>query len=1166
MFWSLRLILVALVAVTMFANTVAAEDDEHEVNLWPVMQYANLPDGKHRAMMLFYLYHRTTNPDGSTHSFNFLNYVRAPDFSALLPLFFHFGADQHKHTMIVPLWFQGPGYAAAPLLASASWTKDDGGKALWITPFIHRDRKVDGSLDDFHVVNYLHGDHYDVVVPVAYAIGEAGKRHYGLVPAWFSGPGYWTVPLALTLSRKDRDGGRNTWVTPLFHLDRTASGAVSSVHFVNYFRFGDTHLVFPIAWRFGDEANRHYGVVPFWLQGPDYWICPPALSAQWWLPDGGNMTWMTPLAHTRSDAAGDIASFHVLNYFHSSHSDIFFPLVWLHRRGDRRSGCVFPFYYSGRHWWCAPLALSAGWTEPGKRNSLWLTPLFHTDSDSTAGSTSMHVLTYFSGRQDGSDGEPARWHKGYRVIFPLFYRTWRDQDGSRSANTGIIPLLFSGPRYTVVPPALSARWQGSDGSVNTWVTPLFHRRVAANGRSRSMHAVNYLSITRSGVPDAEGHPSASKFRGILPLYYRWSRTAHGSTAKHSGLLPFWLSGPHYRMIPPALTVLAKHADGGTSTWITPLFHRNRDAAGAVTSMHALNYFQARDFGMIFPFACWIGPPGARHVSVVPFVFQGRDYCYVPPLLSRWRRRNDGSDSLWITPLFHRDRNADGSLRHLHVLTYVRTRHLQLWFPFAYSSRHGEAKHVGVVPFYFTGARYWTAPLALSAGWKRGDGGSSTWITPLVHVDRGNDGCVEHMHAATYFHGKNYRVAFPLFYSLGAAGEKHSGFIPLYVAGPRYWAAPLALSAGWKKSGGGSSTWITPLFHIDRDQSHTVTGFHAANYIQSSHGKILFPIAWSIGDREHRRLGLLPLWLSGPDYAVSPPLLSAWWRRSDGGGSLWVTPLFHKTSDSSGKTYQWHALNIFHHRTTTVFFPLAWSRGAAGERKRVILPLYFQGPHHLVVAPLYFRRNKNWMAPLVLSAGWTTAAGRTTTAVTPFFHRTTAADGTLQHQHLLTYFGTKEFSAAFPLYWRWRGDAGGSHRLIAPFYYQHAHGDGGRTHAILPALFSYRTGKHMDTSLPYQLFPFVVQRAGDGHELNVLWRLFHLRTRSNVDEVMVGPLWSSEHHAGAPTKWQILGGLLARDCNYKSGSSRYYAFWIFPLGKRSHFAPTAAAPVAEPHIL
>ena len=59
----------------------------------------------------------------------------------------------------------------------------------------------------------------------------------------------------------------------------------------------------------------------------------------------------------------------------------------------------------------------------------------------------------------------------------------------------------------------------------------------------------------------------------------------------------------------------------------------------------------------------------------------------------------------------------------------------------------------------------------------------------------------------------------------------------------------------------------------------------------------------------------------------------------------------------------------------------------------------------------------------------------------------------------------------------------------------------------------------------------------------------------------GPLWWSQHRAGAPASWDILGGLVGRVVNFDEGHYRYRIFWLIPVGSRVHF-PVAPKPQPE----
>jgi len=77
---------------------------------------------------------------------------------------------------------------------------------------------------------------------------------------------------------------------------------------------------------------------------------------------------------------------------------------------------------------------------------------------------------------------------------------------------------------------------------------------------------------------------------------------------------------------------------------------------------------------------------------------------------------------------------------------------------------------------------------------------------------------------------------------------------------------------------------------------------------------------------------------------------------------------------------------------------------------------------------------------------------------------------------------------------------------------------------------------------------------------VLWRLFHHRAEGDTSEVMVGPLWSSEHHTGRPSRWSALFGIVSRRSNWQTGRYRYYLLWVVPLGGGRSAVPPSPAPV------
>ncbi len=1020
-----------LVIVTCCA--VQAADDGPDIR-FGIIENTRLDDGRHRSSALF-LWHRTTNPDGSVDSSHLLNYVQAGE-----------------HRMLVPLWFQGPGYAAAPLALSGGWRRDDGGRSLWLTPLFHADHAADGRLESMHLLNWLSGDGYRMLFPLFYQ----DDSYSAAVPLWFSGPAGWTVPLALSAGWERSDGGSATWVTPLFHVDRDRSGTLDGMH------------------------------VGPWFHGPRHDILFP-LYGTWRNDAGGRTTWVTPLFHCSTDGNGETTSFHLLTWLHEAERDLILPLVWLDHSDSGTTGAVLPLWLGGRNWWAVPPLLSGGGKTADGGRTTWITPLAHRTVSGDGQRSSRHLLNWFSGEDTGS--EPSSW----QLLAPFYWHDRRTQAGVTTTRTAVLPLWIDGPGWTVVPPALSGRWQEHDGATTTWVTPLFHRTNEADGSLRHKHAGLWWQD-----PD---------HRVLFPLWWHWSSEA----GTHHALLPLWYTGPNRTIIPPLLSWWGTGSDGGTSTWLTPLFHIDRAADGSVTSLHALNWIQSGDKRMLLPL--YYRSPTAQHL--LPLWLSNQDGWTAPPLLSWHRRQEDGSASTWITPLFHVSTDPSGNTRSLHALNWFQGPDWQVLFPLAYRG----GGYQGIVPLAFSGPGGWVVPPLLSAGWRRPDGGSSTWITPLFHVDRDADGTVDNLHVGPWFQGKDWQVLFPLAYR----GSGYQGIVPLVFSGPDGWTVPPLLSAGWRRSDGGSSTWITPLFHLDRDPEGRLEDLHALTWVQGRDSA-----------------GLLPLWWHGPRSTVVPPLLSGRWQRDDGGHTTWVTPLFHIGTDGGGRTTDWHALNVIHDGDTTVIAPLAWASGPAEARTRTLIPLFYQDPEHLAVVPLWFSGRDWWTVPLGLAGGWN-SGGKRTTMITPFYHRS-SIDGVTTSSHLLTWLQTPEMQAVAPLWWDWRTDAGGRRSVLAPLWYQHAGADGAFTATLMPLLFNYRRGAALDDSLATRVFPFRMQVADDGHEYSVLWRLFYLRDQSASTEVQLWPLWWSETHQGAPTAWQILGGMFGRDADRTSRTTLDYAAW------------------------
>jgi len=417
-----------------------------------------------------------------------------------------------------------------------------------------------------------------------------------------------------------------------------------------------------------------------------------------------------------------------------------------------------------------------------------------------------------------------------------------------------------------------------------------------------------------------------------------------------------------------------------------------------------------------------------------------------------------------------------------------------------------------------------------------------------------------MHALNYFRGPGYEVLFPFAYEFG----EHAGAPPFYVSGPGYKLSPALLSGWWRHPDGAESTWITPLFHKTTERDGSLRHMHALNYFEGPDWRVLFPFAYrvgkhfgvppfyfrgpdyrlvlplgySVGPKGNRHSGVVPLYFRGPGYEVCTPLLTAWWRHADGSESSWWTPFVHKTVNRRGKLSHMHAFTYFQGRDWKVLFPFAYQFGKHAGAP----PFYFRGPNFKI-------------SPVSLSGWFKHSDGAESTWITPLFHQTIDREGNMRHAHAFNYLQGPDWKAFAPLWWHWTRDDGSERSIVPGLYWSTRDRHGEVRRSVLPPLFWYRRGTKLDKSLGFQVRPFSFQRAGTDRELNVLWRLFHYRREGDSRRVMVGPLWLSERpRPGRPARFQFLGGLVARDCNYRHGSYRYRVLWLFPVGPRRRFIP------------
>jgi hypothetical protein len=223
-----------------------------------------------------------------------------------------------------------------------------------------------------------------------------------------------------------------------------------------------------------------------------------------------------------------------------------------------------------------------------------------------------------------------------------------------------------------------------------------------------------------------------------------------------------------------------------------------------------------------------------------------------------------------------------------------------------------------------------------------DGSSTTWLTPFFHRTTQPDGSTRDYHVGPFFRGPRHWVLFPLAYSVGEEGKKHQGILPpLFVRGPGYVGSPLMFTGWWRDKNDDDWFWLTPLFHRTWDAGGTARHTHALTWFKGEDYEVLFPFGYRFGKRGKRHFGILPpLYHQGPSYKVAPPLLSGWYKTSDGSHETWITPLFHHSRNPDGSLKQMHALLFGRSKNAVVFFPLYWKwKDALGRTRRVIPWLY-----------------------------------------------------------------------------------------------------------------------------------------------------------------------------------------------------------------------------------
>ena len=588
---------------------------------------------------------------------------------------------------------------------------------LWL---YHVTTRPDGTNYSWHVLNVLSGPDYLVVFPLFYTAGPEGEK-YGSVatPLFFWGARSWMAPLLLSGSWTARDGSSTTWLTPLFHLSRRPDGSVKTLLAGPYLQSGDTIALLPLFYRTGREGARYHGILPPALfLAPDSWFAPFLLSGSWRDQDGSSLTWLTPLFHLTRGAGGELESFHVGPYMEGRDYVVLFPVYY--ETGSEWAtyrGILPPLLFTGPKYWIAPLLLSGNWEYPDHTATTWLSPLFHLTRKPEGGVKSLHVGPFFLGDD-------------YVVLFPLYYHL----SGQGGNYHGILPPFFlGGPSSWLFPLLLSGRWEDNDGGPTLWLTPLFHVTCDAEGEVLSLHLGPYM----------EGE----SYRIAFPFYYEAGQEGN----RHRGVLPpLFFQGPGYWAAPLLLSGQWTNDDGSDTLWLTPFFHVSHDARGHLQSLHLGPYIEGPDSIALLPLFWSTGTPGSKDVGVLPFYVGGRGYWFLPPLVTGQFDHSDGSESTWVTPLFHITASGDGQ---------------------------AESAHLAPL-FFWSRDDWWAAPPILSGGWTHADGSRTTLVTPFFHQTEDREGRVRSRHLLNYIEGEDFTVLFPVFAQWTQENGTERSIVPL----------------------------------------------------------------------------------------------------------------------------------------------------------------------------------------------------------------------------------------------------------------------------------------------------------------------------------------------------------------------------------------------------
>lgn len=619
-------------------------------------------------------------------------------------------------------------------------------------------------------------------------------------------------------------------------------------------------------------------------------------------------------------------------------------------------------------------------------------------------------------------------HRDTRVQAPLFgYR----HDYDRDESTTVVPLLFSsftqsraGSEFRIWPFVFMAKyrdggqaamlplfwWSKHEG--HSWfVAPL----LLSGGQRDETRDITEVVFGLVGYYRRHGGPDGNDtWRIVAPLFF-----------EHETPQSTWLLGPFMwaRRTPtrdagvifPLVWRVADRALGYEHLLVLPLFDWDSEHRGRKSRLVSLLGAWERDDDYSLKQLLLFVPP-IYHRSD-----QKRTVTVVPPLVSYWSTRDDGSRGLIAGPLISLA-DPTGSTTALFPIYWrfhdrARRATTQVLFPLAAWHQHDGARGGFLGPIY---------------GWSssNGDGGWGAGVAPLFFF--GRNGARRHAvvlplfaHVADARAGTSTTGVGPVFVHTTPDGGD-GGLFPLVFAGRRGSLRYGVVGPAYGLSdAGGWAAGLAPLFFF-------------ANRDGKSH-QVIFPLVWHFADAAartdrlvvgtffHRRDGdetadgIFPLFYlrRSPSSGFGLWPIGAWYSRN-GVSTTVVGPFVHQSNTRNHSvTNLLLPLLALHDEprwSVRVFFPFVWHVRDGEERDTAIFPLYLRGrgPGYGWdgVPPLLFVRNFNATAT-------TTVLG--------------------------------------PIYWRSRRDGGGNGGLFPLFAYGKKVGAGGKRASWfgMPAVYADR---------------------------------------------------------------------------------------------------------------